>query len=290
MDSPETVYWLNPIIEAFRRPLRIKQEIQLSQQDLYKPRRARGHKVYIQEEGSFLFPNFVIALKNKFDVLSNNNNLIHFKNDYNNNNDIDFDDYDVDFDDENILLESIPDFENTYSKNKNLCSGYFCSFIPLINNNKSLNIPIYNKKHKKQISNKFGKYNKEYVTKMNRRCIDIVNKFFNDNYSKKRLQKRHKGSGPMINTTQGCSSSGLHISTTPGCNGSGPKIDTTPGCRGSGPKMVTTQGCKGSGPILNTTQGCKGSGPRTYIKQGGMIQSQNQTLTKVSWSQNQNIY
>ena len=55
MDSPETGNRPNPSIEAFRRPQRINQEIQLSQPDFYKPRRARGHKVYIQEEGSFYF-------------------------------------------------------------------------------------------------------------------------------------------------------------------------------------------------------------------------------------------
>ena len=49
-------------------------------------------------------------------------------------------DYDFDYD---------YDYEYIYNKNKNLCSAYFCGFIPLINNNNSLNIPIFNKCYKK---------------------------------------------------------------------------------------------------------------------------------------------
>ena len=213
-------------------------------------------------------------------------------------NDLDSDfknDFD-DVDDENMLTEGKPDYdfdydydyEYIYNKNKNLCSGYFCSFIPLINNNNSLNIPIFNKCYKKQISNKFSKYNKKYVTKINRRCSDIVENFYNINNNTKSQgsgsmkhttqgcsnsvdkcfysKTKTKGFGPKKYTTQGSSSSGLHISTTPGCNGSGPRLYSNQGGRGPKPREVTYQADKGSGPAMYTTPGCIGSGPSTNLK------------------------
>ena len=57
---------------------------------------------------------------------------------------------DEDFD-LNLLLNDVPKYaynfefaEYVHMRNKNLCSGYFCSFIPLINKNNILNIPIHN--------------------------------------------------------------------------------------------------------------------------------------------------
>ena len=97
-------------------------------------------------------PNYIIALKNRFYII-NNEKILNYVNDkeyvdYNvlsrdNNN------FDIDFDLDDYDDEGIPDFEYYYNKNKNLCSGYFCSFIPLIDENNNLNISKHNKKYKK---------------------------------------------------------------------------------------------------------------------------------------------
>ena len=109
-DSPGTGYWLNSTKETLRRPPRI----QRSQQDFLSPRRARqvftrrarNHKVYVQEEELFLFPqNHVLALNNKFDILSNCKDLNYFDLDCNN----DFTD-----DDKNMLIEGKPDYDFEY--------------------------------------------------------------------------------------------------------------------------------------------------------------------------------
>ena len=107
---------------------------------------------------------------------------------------------------DNALVDK-PDFtinskfaEQVYVKNKNLCSGYFCSFIPLTFKNNMINIPLYDSYYKKQISNEFSKYNKCYTNKLNSRCSDIVGKHFN----KPRTTKIFLGSNLRTQTTQGC--------------------------------------------------------------------------------------
>ena len=75
MDSPESGYWPNPNIEAFRRPQRTNQEIHLNLPDSIKSVRVIGDKIYIQdlEEGSFLFSKCTedLTLKNRFDCFNN---------------------------------------------------------------------------------------------------------------------------------------------------------------------------------------------------------------------------
>ena len=69
-----------------------------------------------------------------------------------------------------------------YSKNKNVCSGYFCSFIPLPNHyNKGTNKNKYNyflktdnEKYLKQLTNEASKYNKEYINELRLKCSDII--------------------------------------------------------------------------------------------------------------------
>ena len=140
-----------------------------------------------------------------------------------------------------------------------------------------LNIPIYDNYYKKQVSNEFSKYNKNYINKINRRCLDIVGKHLN----KHRIPKISIGSKSRTQITQGYKNltnkyhnivgNGLykyntigscsHIKTTSGTNSSRPGQNTDQGVRGSKPKKVIQQDARGSGPTMYTTPGCIGSGP-----------------------------
>merc|ERR1711874_268476 len=70
-----------------------------------------------------------------------------------------------------------------YSKIKNACSGYFCSFITLPNpynkvtNNRKNNysLKIKNEKYLKQYTNELSEYNNEYINEIREKCLDIVN-------------------------------------------------------------------------------------------------------------------
>merc|ERR1712105_287397 len=68
--------------------------------------------------------------------------------------------------------------EYTLVKNNNLWSGYFCDFVPLMDSNNNINIPILNGKYIKTTSSEIGKYNKSYMKTMNDKCGKITNKFF----------------------------------------------------------------------------------------------------------------
>merc|ERR1711909_122259 len=68
--------------------------------------------------------------------------------------------------------------EYTLVKNNNLWSGYFCDFIPLMDSNNNINIPILKGKYIRTTSNETGKYNKSYMNTMNDKCGEITNKFF----------------------------------------------------------------------------------------------------------------
>ena len=69
-----------------------------------------------------------------------------------------------------------------HSKNKNLCSGYFCSFIPLTFSNSKNNISILNGQYKKQITDELSKYNKDYMNKLGNKCSDIITKHYEKSY------------------------------------------------------------------------------------------------------------
>merc|ERR1712030_64420 len=68
--------------------------------------------------------------------------------------------------------------EYTLVKNNNLWSGYFCDFVPLMDSNNNINIPILNGKYIKTTSNEIGKYNKSYMETMSDKCGKITDKFF----------------------------------------------------------------------------------------------------------------
>ena len=92
------------------------------------------------------------------------------------------------------LYNDVPDYiydhkiaNYVYTNNKKLCSGYFCSFIPLTNKNNTLNIPINYNGYKKQVSNECSKYNMNYINKINRRCSDIVKNHFKKSFFQKPL-------------------------------------------------------------------------------------------------------
>ena len=306
LDSPRAGLWPDPTKEAFKRPQRIRRNQVFSE-------RAKKHRIYFYEEGSFYFSqNSTLALSNRYECLSyndyvNNNN----KFDFNKNNDDDGNNYDEDGNQSmndgnvNLFLNDTPivdyDFEYAeyiYKKNKNLCSGYFCSLVPLINNNNILNIPIYKKGYKKQISNEFSKYNKNYINKINSRCSEIVDKHFN----KPRVPKTFKGSesktqptqghnhlidkvyinktvgsGPYKYNTLGSNSSKQYNNMISGHNRSRPGQHRYQEDRSSKPKRITLQNEQSSGPTVYTTPGCIGSGPSTYPIAGTGAKDTSQT-------------
>ena len=135
---------------------------------------------------------------------------------------------------------------------------------------------------KKQVSNEFRKYNKNYINKINRRCLDIVGKHFNKPRipkifigSKSRTQitqgykhltnKYHNivGNGLYKYNTIGSYSPGLYINKISDPNSSKPGQKMDQGVRSSKLNKDTQQVERGSRPTMDTTPGCIGSGPRT---------------------------
>ena len=132
-----------------------------------------------------------VPIKNKFEILSlfNNDECIDYDdvNNNNNNSNIEMFNYEEEFDfkysyDEDVkyVRETKNSQEFTYVKNRNLCSGYFCDFIPLVDKNNNLNVPLFEGKYKKLISDELSKYNKNYMDNIGNKCSDIINKFFPD--------------------------------------------------------------------------------------------------------------
>ena len=119
VDSPGAGFWPDPRKEAFKR-------LQRTHRSQVFTNRAKNHKIYLYEEGSFYFPQVnALALSNKYDCLSydNNNNFSNEDDDVNNS---DYDRYQLMNDgDLNLFLNDVPDYaydfefaENIYKKNK----------------------------------------------------------------------------------------------------------------------------------------------------------------------------
>ena len=191
-ESPGQSYWPNPNKEAFRRPLRTRQEVHLNDQKGDNPHfishmRAKGYTIYFQddyeEKENFLClnNNYMVnfAHKNKFECLNDINDLKN-NNDYMN----------IDCNDDKNITDCVCNDCNdnndgvTWSnevpestknacyknKNKNTYPGYMCSIINPQNQSKKVNI--------KQKTNCNNKYNENYITKLQNRCMEIINKFY----------------------------------------------------------------------------------------------------------------
>ena len=158
-------------------------------------------------------------------------------------------------------------------KNKNLCSGYFCSFIPLTCKNNNLNISIFKGQYKKQLINEFSKYNKNYMNTLGNKCSDIVNKYFKKHIgSNSRLPVTHKcghliysGQNMGLGGTFKYNNIGIHSMNKPikisGTKHSKSRKSKKSEARNSTPRENFQLKANSTGQIKCTTQGCKGSGP-----------------------------
>ena len=102
--------------------------------------------------------------------------------------------YNYDYNSSNVSC-IIENAKYVYTRNKNVCSGYFCSFIPISDNNYSLNysLNIKNNHYLKQISNEYSRYNQSYLNDINERCLDTINKHFKNHRSNKKYSfKKHQ--------------------------------------------------------------------------------------------------
>ena len=204
-----------------------------------RPKEAKGKKKYSANpiynyEDLFYFSGLnAIPTLNKFECLSDENqnslsdsefvsnvisddflcNNVEFRNWL-------FDDYWKDVN----LCPNVPS-NYMYSKNKNICSGYFCSFIPMIDKNNSLNIKFKNGHYLKQISNENSRYNLKYMKDIKERCLDTINKHYknprinNNNF----IQHKHLNisnhtpeSNNLVNIDRiGRSRTGQHVNRVP---------------------------------------------------------------------------
>ena len=122
-----------------------------------------------------------------------------------------------------------------------------------------------------------NKYNESYITKLQNKCMDIVNKFYKsqnreETYERQKLNKVIKPKSSLVNPSQGGQVTG-------------PSTNPSQGGQVTGPSTNPSQGGQVTGPRKNPLHSGQGTDPRDRFFHSG----QNSNSTSISGLDNMEI-